>query len=238
MRILGGKDYYDNMIQYGIDPLIILKRNDNKLYNDSIIQELEKNYTNHFNYWCPYQIIHNKTQDIVRVRNSLGVNGIVYYFNRFTVIIGNNIYGGTVIRYNNKTDYYYSENSLESFLNTLGFSLTKSHVIKKYPDSEGHENISLDNRLIKYMIEKKISIITFSDYDPIFTRPSKVRINGDNLREFQLYKRLNGYEVHQKLSHWVGNVLLTANQMRDTPSNDMKIAKHGFDKFSFRKQKA
>ena len=87
------------------------------------------------------------------------------------------------------------------------------------------------------MIVNKISIITFSDRDPIFTRRSIVRINGDNLREFQLYKRLNGYEVHQKLSHWVGNILLTSTQMRDTPSNEMKIAKHGFDKFSFRKGK-
>jgi hypothetical protein len=89
------------------------------------------------------------------------------------------------------------------------------------------------------MIEKRISIITFTDWNEYsFNKKPSIIVNGDNLREFQLYKILNGHDVHAKLSHWVGNVLLTSNQMRDMPSDKTKIAKHGFDEYSFRKQKA
>jgi hypothetical protein len=238
MRIFGGKDYYDYMIQYGFDPLIILNRNNDRMYPESVIQELGKDYINHFNHWCPYQIFHIETQNIIRVGNGLHVNGIVYYFNRFTVVIGNNIYGGTLIHYNNKVIYHYSEKSLEQFLNTLGFSLVNNTINKKYNENVGRENISLENRLIKYMIEKKISIITFTDFNGYtFNKRFTITVNGDNLREFQLYKILNAYDAHAKLSHWVGNVLLSSNQMRDIPNDAVKIAKHGFDKYSFRKQK-
>jgi len=239
MRIFGGKDYYDYMMQYGFDPLIILNRNNDKLYPESINQELQKDYMNHFNHWCPYQIFHIETQNIIRVGNGLHVNGIIYYFNRFTVVIGNNIYGGTVVHYDNKVVYHYSDKSLEHFLNILGFSLVNNAIDKRNNENIGRENISLDNRLIKYMIEKKISILTFTDYTGYsFRKRVSITINGDNLKEFQLYKILNGYDVHSKLSHWVGNVLLTSYQMRDIPSDETKIAKHGFDKYSFRKQKA
>ncbi len=237
MRIFGGKDYYDYMMQYGFDPLIILNRNDNKLYDESIIQELEKNHINCFNHWCPYQLFHIETQNTIRVRNGFHVKDVVYYFSRFTVVVGNNIYGGTMVSYNYKKEFHYSEKTLEQFLNRIGFSITRNTITKKYNKEIGRENVSLDHQLIEYMIEKKISIITFTDWNEYsFNKKPRIVVNGDNLREFQLYKILNGYDVHSKLSHWVGNVLLTSNHMVDTPSNDVKIAKHGFDKYSFRKQ--
>ena len=57
------------------------------------------------------------------------------------------------------------------------------------------------------------------------------------LADFEFYRHFGPYQAHQEIAMFVGGVLnQTENRMIEL-SNDVRIAKHGYDEYSFRAQK-
>jgi len=82
---------------------------------------------------------------------------------------------------------------------------------------------AIDNNLAIFMYYKSTSTV-------------ELIINPVNLKACSFYKVLNPFEAYQELSMWVGGVLCGRENPMATISNDDKIAKHGFDDKSFRKE--
>lgn len=87
-----------------------------------------------------------------------------------------------------------------------------------------HERMwAIGNNLAIFMYYKSINSI-------------ELIINPVNLKACGFYKVLNPFQAYQELSMWVGGVLCGRENPMATISNDDKIAKHGFDDKSFRKE--
>ncbi len=89
---------------------------------------------------------------------------------------------------------------------------------------------------LNWLITNKIVIITFYP-QPQFSK-NICRINGDNLKDYQFYKVIDPFTLFQEISMWIGGILPHQGRpMVDITDDKIKIVKHGFDKFSFRKEK-
>lgn len=98
----------------------------------------------------------------------------------------------------------------------------------------------------EHCIENSISIMTYGLRDDQFGVRSYSRrnnfgyvVNGSNLKDFQFQKVLDPYQAMQELSMWIGGVLpKDGNPMVEiTGPEKVLLAKHGFDKMSFKKEK-
>jgi len=63
-------------------------------------------------------------------------------------------------------------------------------------------------------------------------------INADVLKHVQFQRKLDAWQAFQELSIFVGNLATNENRMVEITDPKIKIAKHGFDKWSFRKMPA
>ena len=95
--------------------------------------------------------------------------------------------------------------------------------------------------LMDFVRENRISIITFH---PTFGKFGieyqggwNWYINHDDLGRLEFFKKFDSYQAFQELSMWIGNLSQPGSEMYQL-SDDELIAKHGFDKWSFRKMPA
>ena len=104
MRIIGGHDYYDKFVQYGVDNKIILNRNNSIKYDNlKLSDELDKIYR------IPSVSIYIKNLNIDELYD---INHYSYKKNNYSlsagfvnVIIGNNEYKGVSLLVDNKTNF-------------------------------------------------------------------------------------------------------------------------------------
>lgn len=57
------------------------------------------------------------------------------------------------------------------------------------------------------------------------------------LKEIEFYKKIDSFTAFQELSMFISGIMGGKSPCMIEISNDDKIAKHGFDKYSFRKEK-
>ena len=63
-----------------------------------------------------------------------------------------------------------------------------------------------------------------------------VPINSDRLKDYEFYQRVDAWSAMQEISMWVSGVLPSSARPMVQIADKDKIAKHGFDKWSFRKK--
>jgi hypothetical protein len=81
------------------------------------------------------------------------------------------------------------------------------------------------------LIEHDTPIISVSNYY------NKLKIQIDpNLKELEFYKEVDPFNAYQNIFSFVSGVLTTKGKTIPEISNDNKIQKSGFDKWSFRKE--
>lgn len=238
MRIIGGHDYYDKFVQYGVDNKIILNRNNTIKYNNENLSiEIEKIYKISSE---PIYIKDLKNSDIHNLNyTNYKKNDYSLSAGFVTVIIGDNEYRGISllvenrIKYEHTTHYIWDIESFNKHLNK--FNCVHTWVPKSYYSkgiTEEYFNLGIiSSKIYDFMIKNEISIITGTRA----YRETSWQFNECNLSDVEFFKKLDGYEVYQNLSHWVGNILLPSKQMPDITDDRIKIHKHGFDKWSFRK---
>lgn len=92
----------------------------------------------------------------------------------------------------------------------------------------------------EHCIESRVAVLTYDlgrDRGTLHQDNSRRwRLNGDDLKDLQFMKRMEPWTLFQELSMWIGGVLpRSANPIVQITDDQVKIAKHGFDKMSFRK---
>lgn len=95
---------------------------------------------------------------------------------------------------------------------------------------------SVPDRIRKYMIMNKISILV-EDKPQYIGQEPYFRINPVGLKQMGFAKALDPYSAFQNLSMWIGGVLGgTSPETVEITNDQVLIANHGYDKYSFRSQ--
>lgn len=81
-----------------------------------------------------------------------------------------------------------------------------------------------------------LDIIRYDWHTQTWIRPDEIIINGFNLNELQFFKVFDFTKAYQELEMFIGGVLTSIGNKMVEVSDKSKIAKHGFDKRSFRKE--
>lgn len=240
MRIIGGKDYYDSASQYGIDKTVVFVRRHNEwsaLPAKDILRSLFDNILYfRISQDTRFYASHCSTYAIEQV--AIMVSGKVWRGIRYNGIefekAGSSNYG--------KLKYFWNIDSYKNF--------AKEHNIRAFVYGDFHnkeifENIfscnEVSKEIIDYLIENQITIVTMilTSQSRNLTIPEiNISIDNDNLKDFEFYKIVEPTQMYQMIEQWKTGVLpIKPNTTVDIVDNNIKIAKHGFDKFSFRKPK-
>ena len=95
---------------------------------------------------------------------------------------------------------------------------------------------TLDQDLVNYMIANKIVLMTC---DTSMTHQHaasfQLQVNGWNLGDMRFFRVLAAYDAFQRISQWISGVLPKNQNPTVEITDTVRAAKHGFDKWSFRK---
>lgn len=238
MRIIKGKDYYDYALAYGVDPEIVLVRDRIELdskneifkllgYRQESLEIVEENSSGRvikrstINNYCGYRL----DKDIT-----------IKYLPVDVIVAGVHYYGHLICSFDwsqtHRDRYFWSNEQLETFFAEYGLKVYYNHGWWFKRERPAFDCFKVHDKFRKWMEENRYHILTYEYNDGWIA-------NGDNLGKMQFHKAMEGYQIAQELSMWISN--LPKNPLPnpiDITDNAVKIAKHGFDKNSFRKVKA
>lgn len=209
MKIIGGNDYYDRAMSYGVDTTSVLVRNSVKIEDAPF----------HCNY--PTSLSHTT------------------HLHQFRVIVGDTRYIGYLVSRvgsygvrKSERLFAYSEESLDRALEEFGVSVP-SYAQKAVSSTVYSSKIS--EKQTNWMIEKGLSILLVNFYCHKLAYVG----NPSTLRDFEFYRALDPFTMYQTLDMWVSGVLSgRGNKTVEITDDKIKIQKHGFDlKQSFRHRK-
>jgi len=214
MRIVGGHDFYDNALAFGIDTTTVFVRHKERVISEEYCGiRIPKRHDYSFFVEFPYMFV-----------------------------IAGNLYPMIEIQ----------KYSASTAVRTWDFDHYKevcdglSPHFKKY--SDGKNARAFFARTLKdderaWLIDQRISILHNRyrlEYDVHSGHRNVCEwlVNSSDLNQFGLQARTNAYQIFQNLSMWVGGVLpKNPNPMVEITDDKVKIAKHGMDRWSFRKHK-
>ena len=230
------KDYYDGVAQTkGIDKTIV--------YNREILL-FEKREIPDFFAKSNYSWIESNNSPINYSHYNLKFSNDKYIkYSYFIVGFCGKLYLGFKLYYEDnshvnrklKSDITYDINEFIGLLNPDKYfrKKTDSTIIEKYNKLK---NIDLIDLFRKY----NTPIFIYDDnYDVDYIRSynnSRFIVN-PLLKDYEFYKLFDSFQTFQEIEMFIGGVLGNNEKEIINLSNDDKIKKHGFDKFSFRKDK-
>lgn len=237
MKIIGGHDYYDSAIQYGIDDTIVFVREKDKYVEGGpkppqlyLCLEDEKG---------KYISNGSKINTLFGIVNGIKANGID--FAPIHIIFCGKIYSGLWT----DRQYIWNFKDLLKLLKVHSLDLPKEKYLSSFWSNERDSCYSL---MEKYFIPKdckdwaisnNVTIAIYREIKSGMVTKLRWHINQPELRKFQFYKVFDPFTTFQEISMWVGGVLANqGNKMVEITDNNMKIRKAGHDpKVSFRKAK-
>ncbi len=247
MRIIVGRDYYDSGMAYGHDQSCLFVRSRDQFLDTKVVSKAGINipaFDFHF-------VVAQKRSDVrfntyQRTINHTTKTGCVvtYLFVPVCAIICAKMYRGFKVRGRPDEEvyeevYFWNEESFTKWVAEFGigvvnkpYSWMNSLTLAEYFD---HKDLGRSVR--DWLIDHKISILTYNPTPWIFDK-AQWRVNGDDLKEMQFFKVIDPVSLFQNIEMWVGGILPSSgNPMVEITDNNIKVAKHGFDKYSFRKPK-
>lgn len=232
MRIIGGHDYYDSAIAYGIDPGVVFVRPKNSETDKLPIPE---RMTRHSSLWTLYRNkdkIGNYNHRYFDHEVSLSplfvyLAGVLYTGARLSIKLGD---------FPERTFNFWDYEDLVKNLSARRiYFQVKNEYFFEGKSIKHHLEESGSKKDMDLCIANGITVGTMER--PFGGRKPYWRINGDNLKEFEFYKVLDPYRCHQEISMYVGGVLPRPGaQMVEIQDQKIKAQKRGFDKWSFRKK--
>lgn len=262
MRLIVGRDYYDNALAYGRDDAVTFVRSrEDMRTNDQAAHGLSL-LTPFIEFGIILSDFTQPRYNKHRYRNDINYFSVVEHRNGYDTTINYSIrpikvvfcgkeYNGVKVTdfsvYKSASHYFWTLDSLQEWLSKYNL-VVKEGVNHSYMYSYGSNKINsveyftpraVSSQTLDKLIENKITIVTY-DWDPTpfhVNNTTPWQVNGDNLKEIGFYKIIDAFTAFQEISMWVGGVLPASSNKMVEISNSDKIHKHGFDKFSFRKAK-
>jgi len=243
MRIIGGHDYYDSALAYGQDADLVFVRAEKGFAPENT--PLEASFLSKFVY-KPGERYRYNPEDVK-------YKGDEYRFYAVSVYVAAKHYGGIKVVKNpcgvdalsDEIHYFWHYDAFEAFVQSMGYEV---YIPKK--DWEGNlhapwsvwfEPRDTTEKEYEFIIKERIAVAVSCEMDTgryIRLTPGPWSVNGSNLRSVNFQKALDPYTCFQEISMFVGGVLpRNPNPMVEITDPKIKIAKHGFDEWSFRKQK-
>lgn len=260
MRIIGGKDYYDSAIAYGIDPGIVFVRTGRSLTNAQMngigrwsgisVSLTHKDDVDSGSYYGHKRRVSTSYHD-----NYKQIDGIYYKLVEHTVIFCGKLYQGLeILEYKSMStpvsSFFWNLEKLKKWAEPrdLVVGTATPYWNRKNSNDDPFNVISIGKDSVNAMIEHNVSIVIHANQgDTSVSRGRTGWLEADSgwiadcsgLSNIGFQSALDPYSAFQELSMWVGGTLATNGPNTVTITDDkIKIAKHGFDKMSFRKSKA
>jgi hypothetical protein len=249
MRIIEGRDYYDNALAYGQDTSVIFIRSRTDLRTNDDFKHTPISVNNTVGVSVvPIGSDHNRTW---RYDNRFSVNHREYTINNMVVYLCGKLYRGLVVReyclssmFNTYIDthhFFWDQVTFEEWLRKKGLEPLRGKSTSWrpiWPIEYYFERGEVTKAVLDYLIENKITILTFADLNEYTTNKKWWTVNGDNLKNLHFFSVMDSFTTFQEISMWVGGVLPHPGNPIVTITDDkVKVHKHGFNKLSFRKEK-
>lgn len=258
MRIIGGKDYYDSAAAYGIDPGIIYVRKEMRLTNGDIDQIgryvgagffIRPDNSEELTFKTKYRWEQGNFEDGLKVQTSSPILifcGKVYSGVFVTVTEGTGLHKVS-------TEYrFWKADKFDEFLKDRGWRLATG----EYYSERGYTRLKekfftfeLKDDALKFIMERQIVSVTPKQLSLNLNRPhyrslegwhlqdSDYVANSDNLKDWDFQKAFDPVSAFQEISQWVGGTLSSYGpNIVEITDDKIKLAKHGFDHWTFRKQ--
>lgn len=226
MRLIVGKDYYDSGLRYGIDQDLVFVR------DGSYEQKGWFDPWPHIVEWKPHQ----------RHYNGKGIPHLL----QTAVIFAGVLYRGFV-------ENYTTHGFDKATRGQIRYFWTASSLPEEYKDVYFRDYFKNDvwrpqmaTRTEEYFIPKPIpetvaARIVVGIGRPVLNervvdRTFDWSYNCTGLNQVGFQKVLDPFTAFQRLEAFVSNLPRNPNPMVEITDDKVKIAKHGFDKWSFRKQ--
>ncbi len=242
MRIIGGKDFYDGAVPFDTDStrcfarekpsnLIEIPLASNPLHV-GFIKTIEENRYPHT--WR---------------ENIWNINGISTGIFEVFVYFAGKKYKGVEIRQSNirngltiPSTFLWSKSAAEKWCSahemelkpysTYQYEWTQKHIDDYWDAKEPKAEIQ------EFLMDNKI-LVAFSLYSPFWrwNEKAKWQVNTDQLKTINFGSRLDSWTAYQELDMYIGSILVNDQDHMVKISDKSMIAKHGYDKWSFRNQK-
>lgn len=258
MRIIGGKDYYDGAAAYGIDPGIVFVRKEVRLTNADMDRigrytsqawGIRPDTDEELTYKTRYQYDTGNFGTGLKVQATAPILifcGRVYSGVFVTVTEGTGVHEV-------KTEYrFWNAEKFDTFLKDHGWRTSSSLYYGEHGFTKLEEKFAsheLKDDALQCVLEKQIVCVTPKQLPLDLNRPyyrsragwleqpSDYVANTDTLKDWDFQKAFDPVSAFQEISQWVGGALASHGpsivQIQD---DDVKLAKHGMDKWSFRKK--
>lgn len=260
MRLVGGRDYYDSGLQYGVDLEIVFVRSARQVpalhpmphcWGGVPALELRSEATNLRNRW------HYRETTFWEHRR------VQYELEAVYVILCDRLYRGCRVKWSSflpswelqkihgarTAETFWDRNALAKFLAKHGaglkpVKLPPKNTAQRKPE-KFFENRALDKEELAACLSSGVVCATHSPADTMKMRRNSReeevdcwQVNAANLHEYDLIKLVDPVQAFQRISMWVGGVLPKPGaQMVQITDDKIKLAKHGMDHTSFRRPK-
>jgi hypothetical protein len=246
MKIINGHDYYDSALSYGQD-------------TDVVFVRTPVTYTSKE---CP--LYRGFGHTILKGRSmwsepefKIKINGVttLVEFVPVVVYIGAKRYGGIKVvaaELQQTLEVFWNYENYKLFIEANGHKLASKEKNKYYwykPEVEQevfdtlekffcHSEATTDQ--LNWLVSNRVAIAVWqgSCRDRKSDTGQVWECNVSNLKDLMFYRAIDSFALFQELSMFVGGVIpRNPNPMVEITDNKIKVAKHGFDKWSFRKHK-
>lgn len=241
MRIIHGSDYYDSALAFGSDTSIVLVREKSWILDHEQLRSTSELVLP----LIGLRAKNNKRRSMDLSHGWTDSLGLDHNLQPIKVWIAGTEWHGLWHRsgvpgHASNESFIWHWRSVDQLMNQHGLVLedqARKHTWWR------QENIGEDwfgeqpssPSTVSWMSKNRVSIITCVPAQQQY-RTWHVRLNGDNLKDVQFFKAIDAYSLFQRLAQWVGGVLPNqGNPTVDITDDRIKIHKHGFDKWSFRK---
>lgn len=241
MRIFYGHDYYDSTLAHGghDDPICYIRHKD-KTVPYAEVRDIGIKPPS------PNILVGTERETYRRYRRRdefFTPKGVFGMLNYPTVVFCGKLYTGVRVTLNPDMEgmerhYFWDHDALKSYFDRIGVQeVTYTPPSKRFLQFTGYDNdvhlndvftpVVLSEASRNWLIDNKITVMTFDG--------QKWRVDGDDLKDVCFYKLFDAYTAYSEIEMWVGGVLSGSDRPMVELSDDMKAAKHGYDKWSFRK---
>jgi len=246
MRIIGGHDYFDSAMGFGIDKTVVLNRS---VYADTPIARYKDcglNYPKQETIdLVGAERLHSRIYDYETKHHSFSFEPLVVWFAGVR-------YGGIMVKiYDNKSrapmrrEFFWDKDAFATFLKELGVEVKKdtgwngdyrfnATNLADHFDNKGSQAEQ------EWLIAAGVSIAILNVAHAYrggsgYEENAGWRFDCDGLKELGFWKALDAYSAFQNLSQWVGGVLPRPSApMIDITDEKTQLQKHGMDKWSFK----
>ena len=241
-------DYYDKALGYGIDPNVIYERKEEDITElidkrPEVKDLLSKIHDDVFDFRVDK--INSPELQIV-FKNIMLFCGKIYFCIKVVYKVkGVEYYANTITEFIYTFEAFkrviekHSKINLEHTITSGIFDGSRSKPItiaKRFKSLFDKQGVELDITLpLHFELDTPIIVI---DYDLLYTYVKKIKVfKNRRLKDMEFYKVVNPFKAFQELSMFIGGIMGGKSPIMIEVTDKDRIAKHGFDKFSFRKEK-